>query len=609
METTILKTALEKYHKSEKSTIDVIGLLSVLKDSMPVESKIYTNDIFKEITSEVIGLSTESSSRKQKIMETSTKKAITEYMIGYLSDIESNIINNSKTKLRLQQKIKKMINDYLKTGYFKNITIVTVTDDLMDSVYANDYSLSYFIKTFLQEHNIDIKYINNFIESYKETIDSVNITELKIAFRKTIIEGKSDDDVFCDMWLYLKKITGNNICFKIFNSFNEFKVRKKDTITTFITPLLHSNKIYSLTDTNKYKKVHFENEEYFVGTIKTFEDNDTKFERFITKLRAYDFKNEAELLHIYISSNLDLINKNLINDKFSTLPEPFYTELLELNNNKFRQTTIGYIILSEPCTDIYESDGSLNFVIKMLVESIYKMSEILLINEYEFQEFQKEMLISLQEVSQLRDTETAYHQDRVTIYTKILAEAILKKKENNQLDLMVVSNNLPIDSDYFIIDKEYIRDLVYGASLHDLGKVGIEDSILKSPNKLTEIEYNNMKKHTTYGNERLSSIVKISRKKSFLTLAAGLAENHHERWDGTGYPNGKKEQEIPLSARILTIADVYDALRIKRPYKRNYTHEEACEYIKNAKNKQFDPVIVDIFLENAKKFKESFDSF
>ena len=130
---------------------------------------------------------------------------------------------------------------------------------------------------------------------------------------------------------------------------------------------------------------------------------------------------------------------------------------------------------------------------------------------------------------------------------------------------------------------------MYSASLHDLGKVGIDDVILKSPNKLNEEEFNHMKKHTVFGNQRLSSIVKISRKKSFLILAAGLAENHHERWDGKGYPNGKKEYEIPLSARILTVADVYDAMRFKRSYKRTYSHKETKDYIVSQKGIQFDP--------------------
>ncbi len=142
--------------------------------------------------------------------------------------------------------------------------------------------------------------------------------------------------------------------------------------------------------------------------------------------------------------------------------------------------------------------------------------------------------------------------------------------------------------------------------LHDLGKVGIDDDILKSSKKLTPQEYEIMKNHTIYGQQRLNSIVKMSRKKSFLLLAAALAENHHEKWDGTGYPNGKKGFEIPLSARILAIADVYDALRRERPYKKALSHEEALKIILADKKKHFDPVLVDIFIENNASFNEAF---
>lgn len=602
-----LESSIKKYQESSKTTLDLIKLLQdtsqLLNDTKQTEN---IASIISEAAVEVVGLSTESSSLKQKVVESSTRKAITEYMLTYLKSIESSIINNSKTKLRLQQKLKKLIYDYKNTNYFKNIIIVTVTDDLIDSIYGDDSSLSAFIKNLLIKSGTDTEKVNNFYEGYKEALDSTSITDLKIAFRKTIIEKEPEDDVFCDIWTSLIHLSDYEICFKIFNSFNDYKQKKQEITDSFIIPLLEEKNEKRCIDCENFRRVIFNNIEYFVGTIKTFEDNDTKFERFITKLKSYDHKTEAELLNIYVSSNMDLLTDELINEKFSSLPERLFTELLDLNHSKFKQTTIGHLIISDPTTKIYEPNGELNFVIRMLLDSIYKMSEILLINDYEFQEFQKEMLITLQQISQLRDIETAKHQDRVTIYTKILADAILEKKNQGRLNEIIKANNLPPDSDYYIVDKEYIRDLVYSASLHDLGKVGIDDVILKSPNKLSEEEFNHMKKHTIFGNQRLSSIVRISRKKSFLVLAAGLAENHHERWDGKGYPNGKKELEIPLSARILTVADVYDALRIKRSYKRNYSHKEAREYIIGQKGIQFDPVIVDIFVENSLLFDEEF---
>ena len=192
------------------------------------------------------------------------------------------------------------------------------------------------------------------------------------------------------------------------------------------------------------------------------------------------------------------------------------------------------------------------------------------------------------------------------MYTQILATILLEKKENHTLDELIEKNNLPAESDYFLISKEYIRDLLYSASLHDLGKIGIDDSILKSPGKLTDDEFVIMKNHTIFGEEKFSSILKACGQNSFLKQAAKLAGNHHEKWNGTGYPTGKKGFEIPLSARILTIADVYDALRIARSYKPAFTHQEAFDIIVSQKNTAFDPVLIDIFVENHLLFAEIF---
>jgi HD-GYP domain-containing protein (c-di-GMP phosphodiesterase class II) len=175
------------------------------------------------------------------------------------------------------------------------------------------------------------------------------------------------------------------------------------------------------------------------------------------------------------------------------------------------------------------------------------------------------------------------------------------------LEKIIKNNHITCDTDYYVIEKEYIRDLLYSASLHDLGKVGIDDSILKSKKRLTKKQYEIMKLHSVYGYQRLSSITKMNKKKSFLELASILAGNHHEKWNGHGYPNGKKEFEIPLSSRIVAIADVYDALRIKRPYKDAYSHEEAVRIILKHKNINFDPVLTDIFYKINKKFNKAFE--
>lgn len=611
MNRSALKHGWKQYEDSNKSSMDLLSLLNTLHtaiDSTQEEEDLAK--IVREISSELIGLTTEAESLKQKIVENATKKAITEYMLSYLSDIETNIINNSKTKLRLPEKIKKMISDYRMTNYFTNIRVITMSDNLIDSVYSEEFSLFKHIKEVLKSESIDKTKRQKLMETYGELFDYSNLNELKIAFRKTVAEMQAEKDLFCDFWVSLLQLADKNICYSLFKSLTAFLSKTEKFTDDFILPLLkESNAIQTGNSQNsygKYKKVYFDKKEYFIGSIYIIEDNDTKLERFLTQLRALDFKNEADLLHIYITGDSKLLTEKLIREKFRLLPDSLLEELLSLNQNKFKQICIGHVIVSDPTADIYEKEGELNFIIKMLLDSIYKMSEILLINDYEFQEFQKEMLITLQQISQLRDIETARHQDRVTIYTSILATALLEKKNNKTLSTLIEANHLPLDTDYFIIDKEYIRDLLYSASLHDLGKVGIDDSILKSSEKLTEEQFDIMKNHTTYGSQKLSSIVKVCRKRSFLKLAAKLAGNHHERWNGSGYPNSKKAFEIPLSARILSIADVYDALRIKRTYKRTFTHEETFDYIVSQKGKCFDPVLIDIFIENHEKFAEAF---
>ena len=141
-------------------------------------------------------------------------------------------------------------------------------------------------------------------------------------------------------------------------------------------------------------------------------------------------------------------------------------------------------------------------------------------------------------------------------------------------------------------------DLLYkSAPLHDAGKVGIPDAILLKPGKLTDEEYSIMKQHPCIGSTALRSAQSILGENSFLSVACEIMETHHEKWDGSGYPNGLKAEEIPVSGRLMALADVYDALISERVYKAAFTHEEAKAIIVDGKGKHFDPDVVDAFLE------------
>jgi HD-GYP domain-containing protein (c-di-GMP phosphodiesterase class II) len=144
---------------------------------------------------------------------------------------------------------------------------------------------------------------------------------------------------------------------------------------------------------------------------------------------------------------------------------------------------------------------------------------------------------------------------------------------------------------------KFCEEMELFAPMHDIGKVGISDTILLVNRPLTQEEYEEIKKHTLLG-------YTIVRDKEELKTAAEIILYHHERWDGKGYPYGLKGEAIPLSARITAIADVYDALRSKRPYKEEWTHEKSVQEIVKNSGLAFDPRVVQVFLQLAKQFDE-----
>lgn len=598
MDTDLLRKDFEDYCKSGKTSTDILSLLGSLIRAVDFEKgEDIAIDILNEVSMELIGLSTEMESFKQKNVETSTKKVITEYMLAFLGKIESNILNNSKIELLLHEKIKKMIDDYRKTNYFSKIIVVTKTDNLIDTIYSNDISFVNHIRKVLTCCSMESHVLNSLIETYNDILDDGNFSEIKVAFRKCLLEHKEeDDDRYCKFWKTLYDISSMNTCLTLQESFNDYMETAESYRKNFISPLLALNDSQSHSE-NNFQQITFNEKEYFVSSIFIQENNNAKTEKLILQLRALGYENEADLLEKQYSMNRSV---DEIEDSLGSLPAEFRSSLLQLRKNQ--QTCIGHLIISDPIAEIYEKNGVLNFIIKMFLNSINKICEILLLNEHTFQDFQQNIFVTLQQISYLRDPNTASHQDRVSIYTQILATILLDKKENHSLDELIQKNNLPAASDYFLISKEYIRDLLYGASLHDLGKIGINDSILKNPNKLTNEEFKIMRNHTIYGEEKFSLILKACGQHSFLKLASKLAKNHHEKWNGTGYPAEKKGFEIPLSARILTIADVYDALRITRSYKPAFTHKEAFDIIVSQKGTAFDPVLTDIFIENHQKF-------
>lgn len=160
--------------------------------------------------------------------------------------------------------------------------------------------------------------------------------------------------------------------------------------------------------------------------------------------------------------------------------------------------------------------------------------------------------------------------------------------------------------------RENVYKMTELSILHDIGKVSIPDEILNKPSKLTTEEFEVMKTHVEIGEKIIKNIIMNltnGYRNEYLEAALDIVSNHHEKWDGTGYPRGKKGEEIPLLARIMAIADVYDALRSERPYKEAMCHEDAIKIIVDNKGKHFDPIITEVFLSNSKEINQVYTSY
>ena len=201
----------------------------------------------------------------------------------------------------------------------------------------------------------------------------------------------------------------------------------------------------------------------------------------------------------------------------------------------------------------------------------------------EIRKTQRATIFALSSIVEARDFETGDHLERMRNYSVLLMQ--LYKYEEDHAE----------------ITKQFLKDIYDSSVLHDIGKVGISDDILLKKGSLSIEEFEKMKAHTQIGYNALKKASHDLGSDSFLNMAMDIVLFHHERWDGAGYPIGLKGENIPLSARAVSIADVYDALTSERPYKRAFSHEEAVEIMKGELGK-FDPYLFSLFLKHAKEF-------
>lgn len=197
-------------------------------------------------------------------------------------------------------------------------------------------------------------------------------------------------------------------------------------------------------------------------------------------------------------------------------------------------------------------------------------------------------IFALANLAETRDPETGGHIRRTQNYVKLLAEKLSQDPRfAGQLDAGTI-------------------ELLYkSAPLHDVGKVGVPDAVLLKEGKLSAEEFAEIKKHPILGRDALAGAGRDLGENSFLSLAMEICFTHHEKWDGSGYPCGSKGEEIPLSGRLMAIADVYDALISKRSYKAPFPHSDAVEIIRQGRGSHFDPAMVEAFEEIRESFRQT----
>jgi response regulator RpfG family c-di-GMP phosphodiesterase len=209
------------------------------------------------------------------------------------------------------------------------------------------------------------------------------------------------------------------------------------------------------------------------------------------------------------------------------------------------------------------------------------------LSEQATQRGRDQMVVALTELSLIRDNETGLHTKRTQLYVRTLAQALVRAGHYTEQ-----------------LSDQNIELIAKATPMHDLGKVGIPDHILLKPGRHTPEETQVMHTHAALGESILLVMAgKEQTDDSLFIVAAKLAGAHHENWDGSGYPRGLRGQDIPLGARLMALADVYDALTTVRAYKRAWTHEEASAYILSLRGTKFDPAAVDVFESEKEKFR------
>lgn len=331
----------------------------------------------------------------------------------------------------------------------------------------------------------------------------------------------------------------------------------------------HSRSIVAEHGVFKYNKI-------LLGPGFEVKFDDTTLSRYLINKKSHIMKDiEVELSKRPESASLNLLKKEGIKSNM-TIP-------LIIND-----TVTGFIFLSSTKVNNFDEKELI------LAENIGHEISTSIYKTYLTQKMLSNVAKTFADIVEKKDYETGDHINRMTIYSKIIAKELLNCEDER-----------------YRVDRNFINDIENNAAIHDIGKVGIPDRILKKPGKLDSDEWEVMKQHTVIGAEVLTGLkdsLKIFNS-NFYERAIDIAKYHHEKWDGTGYPEGLSGHDIPLVARIIAIADVFDAVSSKRVYKEAFSFESSVDIINRGSGTHFDPVLVKCFNTVLHKIRKVYDEY
>ena len=248
-----------------------------------------------------------------------------------------------------------------------------------------------------------------------------------------------------------------------------------------------------------------------------------------------------------------------------------------------RLLSVGWILLMQ----LFIAFLTLSRVYREIQQEMEVLRVRALTRERQVRTTRDALIFGLAALAESRDPETGRHLERISLYSSCLATELYRR-------------GLYPD----VVTREFLRTIGSSSTLHDIGKVSVSDAVLRKPGALTEEERMHIQTHTVVGGDCIRSVEQQTGDSRFLRMAYEIALHHHERWDGHGYPHRLSGESIPLAARIVAVADVYDALSMQRTYKPALPHEQCVETIASGGGTQFDPAIVEAFLNIEQEFAD-----